>query len=112
MGELVDGDDGLQADEVGPWPNDEDESLRPYIDISRSVRAKWIGPGRSSATYIDLFCGPGRSKVRRSSEFIESGCVAAWNESVRGGAPFSKIYIADLDDERRSIAAERLRRLN
>lgn len=112
MGKLVDGDDGLPVEEVGPWAEDKIESLRRYIDISRSARAKWIAPGRSGATYIDLFCGPGRSKVRRSSEFIEGGCVAAWKESVRGGAPFSKMYIADLDDERRNLAAERLRRLN
>lgn len=64
MGKLVDGDDGLPVEEVGIWAKDKLSSLCRYIDISRGVRSKWIGPGKGGATYIDLFCGTGRSKIR------------------------------------------------
>ncbi len=111
MGALVNGDDGLPVEEVGIWAKDKIASLCRYISISRSVRAKWIGPGKAGATYIDLFCGPGRARVRRTGEFIEGGCVAAWNESVRTKTPFNSVFIADADEERLLYATERLKRL-
>lgn len=111
MGKLIDGDDGLPVEEVGPWAKDKITSLCRYISISRGVRGKWIGPGKAGATYIDLFCGPGRAKIRRTGEFIEGSCVAAWNESVRAKTPFTSVYIADADSERLALAKERLDRL-
>lgn len=109
MGELVEGDDGLPVEEVGRWATEKHVSLCRYIDISKAVRAKWIGPGRGGATYIDLFCGPGRSRIRRTGEFVDGGCVAAWKESVRANTPFTQVFIADADDQRRAYAADRLR---
>ncbi|WP_024340955.1 three-Cys-motif partner protein TcmP [Bradyrhizobium japonicum] len=108
MGELVRGDDGLDVEEVGPWARDKIASLCRYISISRAVRRKWLGPGKAGATYVELFCGPGRSKVRRKDQFIEGSCVAAWKESVRAGAPFSSVFVADADDNRRKLAVARL----
>jgi three-Cys-motif partner protein len=110
MGDLIPGDDGLLVEEVGHWAKDKIESLCRYIDISRAVRAKWLGPGKAGATYIELFCGPGRSKIRRTGEFIDGSCVAAWQASVRGGSPFSQIFLGDADDGRRALAVERLKR--
>ena len=109
MGDLIDGDDGWKVEEVGIWAKDKLSSLCRYLDISRGVRSKWIGPTKGGATYIDLFCGTGRSKVRSTGEFIDGSCVAAWKESQKA-TPFTQIYIADLDPERRGLAAERLRR--
>ncbi|OBQ90045.1 three-Cys-motif partner protein TcmP [Mesorhizobium sp. AA23] len=108
MGKLVEGDDGLPVEEVGAWSKEKIALLCKYVSISRAVRAKWIGPGKAGATYIDLFCGPGRSKIRRTGEFIEGGCVAAWNESVRSKTPFSSVYIADADPDRLEFARRRL----
>jgi three-Cys-motif partner protein len=111
MGNLVDGDDGLPVEDVGEWAKQKHDYLCRYIDISRGARAMYIGPGKAGATYVDLFCGPGRSRVRETGEWIDGGVVAAWNKSREGGAPFTQIYIADLDTERRQAAAARLRRL-
>lgn len=85
--------------------------LRRYIDISRGVRRRWVGPADAGATYIDLFCGPGRARVRKTGEWIDGSCVAAWKKSVESGAPFSVIYIADADTAKLEYATERLRRL-
>ncbi|MBY5776238.1 three-Cys-motif partner protein TcmP [Rhizobium leguminosarum] len=108
MGELIDGDDGLPAEEVGPWAKEKHDYLCRYVDISRGVRKRFVGPGKAGATYIDLFCGPGRAKVK-NAEFIDGSCVAAWRKSVESDSPFSKVFIADLDEVRLNAAAERLK---
>lgn len=107
MGELVSGDDGLPAEDVGPWAIEKHDYLCRYIDISRGARGKFIGPGKAGASYIDLYCGPGRALVRKG-EFIDGSCLAAWRKSVEGGAPFSQVFIADKDEVRLNAATERL----
>lgn len=111
MGNLLDGDDGLPAEEVGPWAKEKHLLLGKYIDISQAVRRKWIGTTNAGATYIDLFCGPGRAKIRKTGEWIDGSSVAAWKKSVQSGTPFSKVYVADYDPEKLKYATERLRRL-
>jgi len=110
VGELVQGDDGLPAEDVGQWAKEQQDLLCRYVDISRGVRARFIGPLKAGATYVDLFCGPGRSKIR-NGDFIDGSCVAAWHKSVEVGSPFTRVYIADLDETRLNAASERLRRL-
>jgi three-Cys-motif partner protein len=111
VGALIEGDDGLPAEDVGHWAKEKHDLLCRYINISRSVRKKWLGPDGAGATYIDLFCGTGRARVRKTGEWIDGSCVAAWKESLAGGTPFSKVYIADDDGERLSCAAQRLKAL-
>jgi three-Cys-motif partner protein len=112
LGKLVEGDDGLQAEEVGEWIADKHELLCDYIQISTYARKKYLPPaGLGGSTCIDLFCGPGRARVRKTGEFIDGGCVAAWQKSVRSGAPFSKVIIGDIDEERLALAKIRLERL-
>ena len=111
MGKLVNGDDGLPAEEVGIWAKEKHDCLCRYIDISRKARAKYLGPGKAGATYIDLFCGPGRCRVKGTGEWIDGGAVAAWKKSQEGGAPFSQVFIGDKDTQRRQAAATRLHNL-
>lgn len=112
MGKLVVGDDGLPAEEVGAWSSEKTDLLCSYIKISSATRKKYLPPrGNGGACYIDLFCGPGRALIKQTSEFVPAGCVAAWQASVDSGAPFSKVIIGDMDEERLSAAATRLERL-
>lgn len=111
MGKLVSGDDGMWAEDVGIWAKEKHEYLVRYLDISRATRVKYVGPQKGGATYIDLFCGTGRAKVRRTGEYIDGSCVAAWRKSVEGGVPFSHVYIADIDEERLRLAEKRLKQL-
>jgi three-Cys-motif partner protein len=111
MGKLIEGDDSLPAEDVGIWAKEKHEYLCRYIDISRAVRSGWLGPSKAGATYIDLYCGPGRCKVRDTGEWIDGGAVAAWKKSLEGGAPFTQLFIGDLDDERLKAAATRLQQL-
>ncbi len=111
MGKLIEGDDGLPAEEVGAWAKKKHEYLCRYIDISRAVRARWTGAGNAGATFIDPFCGPGRCRLRETGAWIDGGAVAAWKKSCDGGTPFTRVYIGDLDAERRHASAIRLRAL-
>ncbi|TCV79207.1 three-Cys-motif partner protein TcmP [Sulfurirhabdus autotrophica] len=70
-----------------------------------------IGNGKGGAVYFDLFCGTGRSRIRNGNEWIDGGAVAAWKTSKEGDAPFTDIYISDLDEEKLNVCAERLRKL-
>ncbi len=55
MGKLVDGDDGLPAEEVGPGAKEKQELLGRYVDISRGARSKFIGPFKAGATSFYQF---------------------------------------------------------
>lgn len=112
MGELIEGDDGLPAEDVGCWVKDKHDYLCRYVDISRGVRSRWTRADGAGATFIDLFCGPGRCRIRETSEWIDGGVVSAWRKSLEGGAPFTQVFIADLADDRRAAAAARLRALD
>lgn len=109
MGKLVEGDDGLPVEEVGEWIGDKHDLLCDYIQISTYARKKYLPPdGWGGSTCIDLFCGPGRARIKATGEFVDGGCVAAWRKSVASGAPFSKMIIGDIDEERLSLARTRL----
>jgi three-Cys-motif partner protein len=116
MGDLVAGDDGLLAEDVAAHTKQKHQYLERYLDISSGARKGFLeGSGRTDfiggASYIDLFCGVGRCKVRDSGEYIDGGAITAWKISRASRTPFSMLYIADADDDRRGIMAERLRRL-
>ena len=111
MGLLIDADDGLPATEVGEWAKQKHEFLRRYLDISSAARKKFLNGRSRSATFIDLFCGPGRARIKETGEWIDGGAIAAWKISQAGGTAFSEIFVADIDDVSRAATAERLKRL-
>jgi len=111
MGALIDGDDELPAEEVGAWAKEKHDRLRRYLNISRSARNKFLMGPSKSATFIDLFCGPGRALVKETGEWIDGSAVAAWKISQEKGAPFSEVYVADRDGNRRAATVARLSRL-
>jgi three-Cys-motif partner protein len=90
-------DDGLLLDEVGSWAKEKHERFRRYVGISSATRRKWIG-GSGGATYIDLYCGSGRSLVRDTQERIDGSPFVAFNCARQVGVPFSDIYIADASE--------------
>ena len=108
---LIHGDDGLPANEVRIWAKEKHDYLRRYVDICREVRKKYLGIGKGGAAYFDLFCATGRARIKDTEEWIEGSAVAAWNTSVTGGAPFSAIYVSDIDEESLDACVTRLRAL-
>lgn len=108
---VIDGDDGLLADEVGEWAKEKHSYLMRYLDISRAARKKFVGNGKAGAVYFDLFCGTGRSRIRDTNQWIDGGAVAAWKISNAGGVPFTNIFISDWDEDRLRACEARLQKL-
>jgi three-Cys-motif partner protein len=98
---------GLPLDEVGEWTLEKHARLRRYVDISRKVREKFLGPGKAGATFIDLYCGAGQARVRETGEVIDGSPLVAF-EAARS-APYSTIHLADVDQSRCNAALARLR---
>lgn len=104
---LLDGD-GLLVEKVGPWARDKLKILTDYVYASGGARQSYLKPG---AAYIDVFCGPGRSKIRTTGDFIDGSPVAAFQKGKLSAASFTSIYISDADDELLTSCKKRLGRL-
>ena len=99
--------DGMRAMVIGEWGKEKYTLLRNYIQSSSGARAKW--PKRA---YVDLYCGPGQVVYRNSKEFADGGALVAWKQSVASGAPFTHIFISDLDAENVAACEKRLKAAN
>ncbi|WP_369977206.1 three-Cys-motif partner protein TcmP [Xanthomonas bundabergensis] len=89
------GSDGYPQEVVGSWVKDKHELLKGYVRASRMARGKM----RGEPCLLDLYCGPGRSRIRGSgSTVVPGGTLAAMEASVegRGAYPFSRIIIGDV----------------
>ncbi|MGD0143416.1 MAG: three-Cys-motif partner protein TcmP [Rhizomicrobium sp.] len=85
-------DDGLPVSDAGEWALEKHDRLQRYVDIARGVRKGFIN--QAGATYIDLYSGPGRSRIPTGA-LIEGSPLVAARKAHDGGAPFNDIYIAD-----------------
>lgn len=101
-------DDGLPISEVGEWALEKHDRLSRYVDIARGVRKGFVGKGKAGATYIELFCGPGRSRITKTGEVIDGSPLVAAAKAQDGGAPFSGIFVADTDPKIVDAAVKRL----
>ena len=108
----LDPDDGLLRELVGEWVQDKHAHIRNYIGSARRARAKWIGGKKPGATYIELYSGPGRARIRDTAKVIDGSAIAAWKETTAYGAPFTQIFIADRRADLLSACKQRLARLN
>lgn len=110
--------DSLVAGEVGAWVKQKHEYLSRYVQVSSKARKKYLtnplkpDEYKAGATYIDLFCGAGRSKIKHTEEWVDGSAIVAWKASVQSGAPFSKIFISDANKEYLDACEVRLKALN
>lgn len=102
-------EDGWPREIVGSWAADKYARVAKYVDISRAVRRGFVAPGKAGATYIELFSGPGRVRVRDSALVLDGSPLVAWQESVRSKTPFSQVHIADADPRLVEATTARLR---
>src|SRR6185295_4034881 len=103
-------EDGHPRELVGQWAEDKHALISRYVDISRGVRSKFLNvPPRAGATYVDLFCGSGRARIRASNRIIDGSPLVAWSKAKSGGAPFSEVVVADESEKLVEAAVARLR---
>jgi len=98
-------EDELWVENVGPWAKEKLKVLTDYVQISSGARKKY-----THCAFVDVFSGPGKSKIRRTSELIDGSPVAAYKQAQKSKA-FSSIYISDADQELLDSAGSRLRDL-
>ncbi|MBR1227248.1 three-Cys-motif partner protein TcmP [Bradyrhizobium sp. AUGA SZCCT0176] len=105
----LDPSDGLIVDEVGAWAAEKHDRLRKYIDAYRSVRALYLPPkGTGGAGYIELFSGPGRSRLKGSNEFIDGSPIVAYKAAQQSRTRFSDLHFNDLDPDKSSALEKRI----
>jgi hypothetical protein len=102
-------DDSLPIAEVGEWVHEKHALLRRYIDISREVRKRFVSPNGAGATFVDLYCGPGRGRIRNSDELVDGSPLVAAKAAESSGYPFRDLHIADIDASFVHASAVRLR---
>lgn len=108
----VDTVDGLIADDVGRWASEKHERIKKYIDASRGARAGFLPPrGTGGASYIELFAGSGRSRIRETGQFVDGSPLVAIKAARASGAPFSELHLNDLDPEKAAALKTRLEKL-
>ena len=102
----TDPQDKLTLSEVGEWALEKHERLRQYIDISRKVRQKFNGPSKAGATFIDLYCGPGRSHIAGTDKIIDGSPVVAYQAART--VPFTSLHLADVEEENCAAALRKV----
>jgi three-Cys-motif partner protein len=96
---------GLLVENVGPWATDKLKIVTDYVQASGAARRRYLEAG---AVYFDVFCGPGRSKIRTTGQFIDGSPVAAFKKAKGSLAPFTSINISDADPKLFATAEKRL----
>jgi three-Cys-motif partner protein len=96
---------GLLVENVGPWAKDKLKIVTDYVQASGAARRRYLGAG---AAYIDVFCGPARSKIRTTGQFIDGSPVAAYQKASTSLAPFTSVEISDADARLLTTAEKRL----
>lgn len=96
--------DGLPASEVGSWTEEKHERLRRYVYASHGARRSF-----TSRTYVDLYCGPGRSWIRETGVFVDGSPLVAFDSAAKHGDQFTEVVIADARAEYIAAAEKRMK---
>lgn len=103
MADWID-EDGLPASDVGIWTLEKHERLKKYIDSAHGARRRFAG----RTTYVDLYCGPGRSRIRDTGKFVDGSPLVAWEAGGRKGDQFAEFLLADANPAYLDAARQRL----
>lgn len=102
----VDPEDSLPRELVGPWAEQKIGILCDYIQASGAARKLFH---RSEASYIDVFCGPGRSRIRDTVRILDGSPVAAFKKAASSLGSFSSLHISDAEPKMSDAAEQRLK---
>jgi three-Cys-motif partner protein len=103
----IDPIDGLRRELVGVWASEKHLRLKRYVDITWATRKKFGG----NSSYIDLYCGPGRARIKATDEVIDGGAVLAAKESIKH-VGFGSLHVGDIDPVNLDACQTRLKALH
>jgi three-Cys-motif partner protein len=105
--------DGLIVSEVGEWAPEKHARVQRYVEITSGARAGYVPPPawRGGASYIELFCGPGRSLIRGTKRIIDGSPLIACKAAQASGVPFTEMHLNDFDPVKVAAVEKRLRAL-
>jgi three-Cys-motif partner protein len=98
-------DNDLWVESVGSWAKKKHKILADFVQASSATRKRF---SHNNPAFIDVFCGPGRCKVRDSTEYIDGGAVVAFKQAISSGSAFSQVHISDANESLLSSAESRL----
>jgi three-Cys-motif partner protein len=80
--------------------------------IKRYVEASWAACQKTTSqhTYIDLFGGTGRVRVKHTQPFQDAGPLSAWRIAQRKQSVLSDFFIADANPKLLTARDAQLRR--
>jgi three-Cys-motif partner protein len=105
-------EDGLPLGDIGRWAAEEKHSrLKRYVEITCAARRKYLGGGKAGATYIDLYCGPGRAAIRETGERVDGSALLAFKAAGEKKAPFTELHVGDTNPEYVQACVTRLQRI-
>lgn len=106
----IDQSDGLVRGIVGAWSVDKHQRLRRYVYASHGARRKFLNDYGKEVSFVDLYCGPGKARIKDSisGDLVDGSAVTAAKTAV-SCTPYSKYVIGDLDPEFVSACESRLR---
>ena len=107
---VPDPDDGLPLACVGSWAEEKHARVRKYVDISHATRRMYVTRS-GGATFIELFCGPGRARIRDTTRIVDGSTLVAAKEAHATGTMFTELHIADANKAFVEVASQRLARL-
>lgn len=98
---------GPEGTGVGSWvAGSKYRYLRDYLRAAQHALGRW--PVR---VYIDPFCATGRVQVRGEEFTRPGGAAEAWHALESTPGRWTRMLVGDLDGDRSSACAERLRAL-
>src|SRR4051812_9124087 len=101
----VDPTDLLPLSEVGSWAVEKHRYLANYVGITSATRAKF----GNNTSYIELFAGAGRARIRDLGTIIDGSPVVAWKSSVFKKQPFKAMHLGDISAEDLDACEKRLK---
>jgi len=107
---VADPEDDLPLICVGPWTGEKHARVSKYVDISRATRKKFV-TGTGGATFIDVYCGPGRARIRETEQIIDGSPIIAARKAIDSNTPFTEVHVADANVAFVEAVAVRLARL-
>lgn len=98
---------GAEGKGVGSWvPNHKHRLLAEYLMATSHAWKKW-----PSRVFVDPFAGPGRIQVAGENITRDGGSLVAWRKLAEKNAPFTKMLVGDLVEERARACERRLQGL-